>query len=214
MTKREIIYTVFEKLHVYSDDSKLSEELVASLIDTKRSLLIKQQYAKTHWHMPNEIKQEITLDVSLVDKVNGYAPAGKILATSILPNSIKIKGKEGPLLVRKLDNTEIPITIVAVERIPYLFENRYTQHLTYCTVDQDGKMYLISKDNKLRFLKNIKITDIFEEPDKISESSSWDSYYPIELSMVDTLVQMIVKDLAQSLAIPADNKNDADDQRG
>ena len=214
MTKREIIYTVFEKLHVYSDDSKLSEELVASLIDTKRSLLIKQQYAKTHWHMPNEIKQEITLDVSLVDKVNGYAPAGKILATSILPNSIKIKGKEGPLLVRKLDNTEIPITIVAVERIPYLFENRYTQHLTYCTVDQDGKMYLISKDNKLRFLKNIKITDIFEEPDKISESSSWDSYYPIELSMVDTLVQVIVKDLAQSLAIPADNKNDADDQRG
>ena len=214
MTKREIIYTVFEKLHVYSDDSKLSEELVASLIDTKRSLLIKQQYAKTHWHMPNEIKQEITLGVSLVEKINGYAPAGKILATSILPNSIKIKGKEGPLLVRKLDNTEIPITIVAVERIPYLFENRYTQHLTYCTVDQDGKMYLISKDNKLRFLKNIKITDIFEEPDKISESSSWDSYYPIELSMVDTLVQMIVKDLAQSLAIPADNKNDADDQRG
>lgn len=215
MTKREIIYTIFEKLHVYSDDSKLSEELVASLIDTKRAMLLKQQYAKTHWHMPMEIKQEITVGVSLVDKVNGYAPAGKILATSVLPNSIKIKGKEGPLLVRKMDNTEISITVVPIERVPYLFENRYTQHLTYCAVDQDGKMYLISKDNKLRFLKNIKITDIFEEPDDISGSSeAWDVYYPMELSMIDMVVQMIVKDLAQSLAIPPDNKNDADDQRG
>ena len=212
MTKKEIIYTVFEKLHVYSDDSKLSEELVASLIDTKRALLIKQQYSKTHWHMPIEIKQEITLGVSLVDKVNGYATAGKILATSVLPKSIKIKGKEGPLLVRKLDNTEIAISIVPIERFPYLFENKYTQHLTYCAVDQDGKLYLISKDNKLRFLKNIKITDIFEEPDKIS--NSWDSEYPVELSMADTIIQMIVKELSQSLAIPPDNKNDADDQRG
>ena len=216
MTKREIIYTVFEKLHVYSDDSKLSEELVSSLIDTKRALLLKQQYAKSSWHMPMEIKQEIEMSVSLVDKVSGYASAGKILATSsILPNSIKIKGKEGPLMVRKLDNTEISITIVSIERVPYLFENRYTQHLTYCAVDQDGKLYLISKDNKLRFLKKIKVTDIFEEPDVVSNSvGSWDVYYPMELSMIDTVVGMIVKELSQSLAIPADEKNDADDQRG
>ena len=159
MTKREIIYAVFEKLNIHSDDTRLSEELVSSLIDTKRAMLLKQQYAKSSWHMPIEIKQEICVDISLVDRVDGYSCAGKILSTNIsLPRSIKIKGKEGPLSVRKEDGMEINISIVAIERIPFLFENKYTQHLIYCAVDFSGKLFIISKDNKLRFLKSIKIT--------------------------------------------------------
>ena len=223
MTKREIIYQVLEKLNIHSDDSKLSEELVSSLIDTKRALLLKQQYATKGWHMPSEVKQELSIAVELIDRVAGYADAGKVLATSIsLPESIKIKGKEGPLLVRKTDNTEIPLTLVAIERVPYLFENRYTQHLTYCAVDHDGKLYLMSKDNKLRFLKSIKVTDIYEQPDVARQYESsidlslevWDDNYPMEASMVDTVVELVTKDLARTLSLPADNVNDASDGRG
>ena len=212
-----------EKLNIHSDDSKLSEELVSSLIDTKRALLLKQQYAKKGWHMPSEVKQELSIAVELVDKVAGYSDAGKVLATSIsLPQSIKIKGKEGPLLVRKVDNTEIALTLVAIERVPYLFQNRFTQHLTYCAVDHDGKLYLMSKDNKLRFLKNIKVTDIYEQPDVArdldgsadSSIEAWDDNYPMEVSMVDAVVDLVTKDLSRTLSLPGDNANDASDERG
>jgi hypothetical protein len=222
MTKRELIYTVFEKLNIQSDDTNLTEELVSSLLDTKRAMLLKQQYAKNAWHMPIEIKQELCLGLSLVDKVDGYSCAGKMLATSMsLPRSIKIKGKEGPLAVRKEDGTEIAISIVAIERVPYLFENKYTQHLTYAAVDFSGKLFLISNDNKLRFLKTIKITDIFESPDVANEytcvydstSDVWDLDYPIESAMADVAIDLVVKELTRSLGIPGDNINDATDER-
>lgn len=221
MTKREIIYTIFEKLNIHSDDTKLSEELISSLIDTKRAMLLKQQYAKNAWHMPIEIKQELCLNVSLVDKVSGYSCAGQILSTSSpLPRSIKIKGKEGPLIVRKADSSEIAINIVPIERLPFLFENRFTQHLTYCAVDMDGKLLLISKDNKLRFLKSIRVSDIYEQPDDAHALACdtpnvepWDLHYPVESAMVDTIVDLVTKELTRSLGIPADNVNDAADDR-
>jgi len=223
MTKREIIYTIFEKIGVISDDTKLTEELVSSLIDTKRAMLLKQQYAKNSWHMPIEIKQELCMDLELVNKVDGYSCGGKILSTKVaLPNSIKIKGKEGPLAVRRSDSTVIAINIVAIERVPFLFENRFTQHLTYCAVDFSGKLYLISKDTKHKFLKSIKVTDIFESPDTANElvcdakdltTDVWDIDYPIESSMADVVVELVVADLTKSLVVPGDKNNNASDDR-
>jgi hypothetical protein len=83
MTKREIIYTVFEKLNILTDDTNVSEDLVSSLVDTKRAMLLKQQYATNAWHMPIEIKQELCINLELVQKVDGYSCAGKILATTV-----------------------------------------------------------------------------------------------------------------------------------
>ncbi len=220
MTKNEIIYTVLEKLRVYSDDSDFSEELISSLIDTKRAMLLKQQYAKNAWHMPMEIKQHLCVDLELVEKVEGYCSAGKILMTDLpLPKSIKIKGKEGPLLVRGLDMMEIPINIIPIERIPFLFNNKYTQHLIYCAVASSGKLVLVSKDDKHRFLNHIKVTDVYEDPEKArqldcSEDFSlddWEYEYPVESSMVETIVDLIVKDMTVSIQIPSDKTNDAAD---
>ena len=221
-TKKEIIYSVLEKLRIHTDDSDISEEMVSHLIDIKRAMLVKQQYSKTFWHMPNGIKQELCLGLSLVPKISGYGCAGKILSTDIsLPKAIKIKGKEGPLNVRKEDGTEIALTIVPIERLPFLFENRFTQHLTYCAVDMNGKLLIISKDNKHKFLKSIKVTDIFERPDDVrawecnydsSNEDPWEIEYPLESAMEDTVVELVLKDLARTLGIPSDNINDATDE--
>ena len=223
MTKNEIIYTIFEKLRISSDDSDYSEELISSLIDSKRAMLLKQQYAKNAWHMPIEIKQELCMNLELVDKVEGYCTAGKIMSTTLsLPKSIKIKGKEGPLLVRRSDGMAIPLNIVPIERIPFLFNNKYTQHLMYCAVDMSGKLLLISKDNKHRFLKSIKVTDIFEEPDVAREMQCnkdaslevWEDSYPVESAMSDVIADLVVKELTRPLNIPKDEINDATDGQG
>jgi hypothetical protein len=222
MNKREIIFTVFEKLNIISDDTDITQSLVSSLIDTKRAMLIKQQYGKTGWHLPIEVKQELCMSLQLVNSVDGYTCAGKVLTTSMsLPRSIKIKGKEGPLLVRKLDGGEIAISVVPIERIPFLFSNKFTQHLMYCAVDLDRKIYLMSMDNKHKFLKEIKVTDVFEQPGVAREMEckytpgieEYDDDYPIETAMVDTVIDMIVKELSQSIMLPEDNNNDSSDDR-
>lgn len=224
MTKNELIFTVFEKLKIQSDDTNLSEEMVSSLLDTKRALLLKQQYSAKPWHLPREVKQELCMTLKLVDSVNGYSCAGKILQThDALPGSIKIKGKEGPILVRKEDNSVIAINVVSTERIPFLFANKFTAMLTYAAVDYDGKLVLISADNKHKFLQQVKVTDVFEAPElamdyecKVTNpnADAWDLEYPIEVAMVDTIINMVVQDLSRTLQIPTDEQNNATDDRG
>ena len=172
--------------------------------------------------MPTEIKQELCLSLTLTDKVDGYSCAGKILTTQVLPASIKIKGKEGPLLVRVEDGSVISLNRVAVERIPYLFENRYLQNVTYCAEDLSGKLLIISNNNKYKFLKNIKVTDVFSNPDEASKLSCnydssindvWEKPYACEIGMIDNIVNLVVKDLLRTVQIPSDNKNDSLDDR-
>ncbi len=223
MTKNEIIYTIVEKLRIHSDDSDFSEELISSMIDTKRAMLMRQLYSKSPWQIPPEVRQTLSIDMELVDRVDGYCTGGKILMSDLpLPVSIKVKGKDGPLIVKNKDMVQIPINIISIERLPYLFNNKYTQHLIYCAKTDSGKIILISKDDKHRFLKEIRVTDIFENPEEARQLQSgmdfalddWEYEYPVELAMVDTIVELVFKDLAASRSLPSDNTNDAADGSG
>ena len=225
MTKREIIYLVLERLNARSDDSNPTEELVSSLIDVKRSMILKQRFSKAQWNIPIELRQEICMDVSLYDVISGYSGAGKILKTNnAVPSAIKIKGFSGPIMIRKEDGSSIPFNLIPIERLPYIGDNRYTAMLTYATLDLDGRIILISKDEKLKFLKQIRVTDLFEKPDeaynlecKDNNMSGivepWDITYPVESAMIDDIVKLVVQDLAKSLSIPEDKVNNADGGR-
>ena len=151
MEKIEIIYQVLEKLNIHSDDTRITEELVSSLIDTKRAMLLKQMYAKSAWNMPTEIKQELCLGLTLTNKVDGYSCAGKILTTQVLPASIKIKGKEGPLLVRiealKL-SCNYDSSIDDVWKQPYACEMGMTDNIVNLVVKDLLRTVQIPSDNK------------------------------------------------------------------
>tara|TARA_R110000772_G_scaffold62137_2_gene139640 strand:+ start:2988 stop:3671 length:684 start_codon:yes stop_codon:yes gene_type:complete len=224
MTKRELIYTVFEKIKINSDDMDISEEFVSFLIDSKRAMLLKQRFDAKPWAMPIETKQELCLSLEVASVINGEPCFGKILRTkNPLPASIKIKGKEGPLTVRRYDNRAIHVNIIPLERIPFIGHNYFTAQMIYGTVDYDNRFYLVSESNKLKLMTDIKIADIFENPDEANalrcaaadETSCeiWDRDYPVELSMVDDIVKLVVQDLSRTLSIPDDSTNDADGER-
>jgi len=224
MTKRELVYTVFEKLKINSDDMDISEELVSFLIDSKRAMLLKQRFDAKPWAMPVETKQELCLSLEVASVINGYPCFGRILRTTeALPSSIKIKGKEGPMTVRKYDSSAIHVNIIPLERIPFIGHNHFTAQMIYGTVDYDNKFYLVSGSNKLKLMTEIKIADIFENPDDAhalkctaaneTACEAWDRAYPVELSMVDDIVKLVVQDLSRTLSIPDDSTNDADGER-
>jgi len=226
MDKRTIIYTVLEKLKIHSGDSKITPELISSMIDTKRAMLLKSRFSRNAWNIPIEIKQEICLDIERVDTIDGFSLAGKTIRTSSsIPKSIKIRGKDGPLLVRREDGTVIPINIIPIERLPYVGNNRWTAMLTYACIDYDGRLILTSTNDKLKFLKSIKVTEIFEMPEDVYELECrdnndygdiepWDMEYPVELSMIDEIIEMIAKDLFNTIRLPEDKTNDSLDERG
>lgn len=223
MTKREIIYLVLEKVNVYSDDTDMSQELISTMIDTKRAMLLKQQFSKNPWHLPVEVKQELCLSLEVTDAIDGISCFGKILRTKVkLPGTIKIKGKEGPLNIRKYDRTEIGINLVPIEKLPFLGSNPSTAMLTYAALDYDGKLYLLSNRKNHLFLEAIKVTDIFEQPDLAAELECntqsfsiefWDQDYPVEGAMIDQIVTLIAQDLVKTLQVPKDDINDAEDTR-
>ena len=223
MTKREIIYTVFEKLKIQTDDSDITEELIASMIDTKRAMLLKQQFAKNPWHMPIEVKQEICVDLEVANSVAGVACLGKILRTvNPLPSSIKVKGKEGPLNIRRMDRSAIAINLVPIERLPYVGYNSIIGAMLYAAIDYDGRLYFTSTRKNHLFLETVKVSDIFEHPDTAyaleCENDSaiiepWDTQYPIEVGMVDPIINLIAQDLGRTIQMPEDNVNDAEDVR-
>jgi len=223
-TKREIIYTVIEKVKAHSDDSDITEEFISSMVDTKRAMLLKQQFSKNGWNIPIEIKQEICISLETVDTIEGFSKAGQTVRSSIsLPNRIKLKGLDGPILIRKLDGRSMHINMIPIERLPYVGSNKFTAQLTYAAIDMNGRLILFSNDNKVKFLKSLKITDIFEYPEvafslecdntQSGTMEPWDMDYPVEAAMIDTIVEMIVQDLVKTLQIPEDKLNDATDGR-
>lgn len=221
MTKKELIYTVFEKLKINSDDMDITEEFVSFLIDSKRAMLLKQKFDAKPWAMPVETKQELCMSLELTDKVDGFKLAGTILRTiQSLPPSIKIKGKEGPVTVRKYDSSSIHINIIPLERIPFIGSNPFTAQMIYGAIDYDNRFYLISESGKINMMTDIKISDIFEDPSAASKmecnnivGEAWDKQYPVELSMVDDIIKMVVQELSRTLQIPDDSDNNANGER-
>jgi hypothetical protein len=223
MTKKELIYTVFEKLKINSDDMDITEEFVSFLIDSKRAMLLKQRFDAKPWAMPIETKQELCLSLEVVSKIADMPCFGRIVRTTVsLPSSIKIKGKEGPMTVRKYDSSAIHVNVIPLERIPFIGSNQFTASMIYGAIDYDNKFYLVSASDKLNLMTDIKISDIFENPGEATalgcgESDDscevWERDYPIELSMVDDLIKIVVQDLSRTFNIPDDSTNDADGER-
>lgn len=224
MTKKELIYTVFEKIKINSDDMDITEEFVSSLIDSKRAMLLKQRFDKKPWDIPVNSKQELCLELEVTSKVAGMACFGNILRTKLsLPGSIKIKGKEGPLTVRREDSSAIHINIIPLERIPFITENPFTASMIYGAMDYDNRFYFISSSDKLLLMTDIKIADVFEDPEEAAalectaaeaaDCEVWDRKYPIDLTMVDDLIKLVVADLSRTIGIPDDGTNDANGER-
>lgn len=223
MTKRELIYSIIEKLNALSDDSNITEELVSHLIDSKRAMIIKQQYSQKYWDLPVEITQELCVGLELVEKIDGFSCAGKILvSTSSIPNSINFKGKDGPISIRFADDFAIPINVVSLERLPFVTASKYTSQQIFGCINRENKLILTSGSDKLKFLRAVRISDVFESPDtayemECNDNSStlepWDQNYPLESAMSVPVEDMVFKELARGLGIPEDKVNDADDDR-
>ena len=237
MTKRELIYTVYERLNIENDDTNLTEEFVSSLLDSTRAKIIKQTYGNKGWNAPIAIKQELCLGLTPASTIDGETCVGSILRSDdVLPLGISIKGQDGAVLsVKSYDRTVIRINMIPMERLPFAGADQYTAGMLFGALDVDRRLYFVSQLKGHLLLGGVKVEGIYEKPEDAyslacinpennvipSDSDSridtpvyphvWDVEYPLESAMQDDLINIIIQDLAGSMNVPSDTVNDSTD---
>ena len=218
---KEIVYTVLDELHQYSDDSNITEEHIIFLAGRYRSFLLKQRYySDIKKEIPESNYQTLCLNLETVDAIDGLPCEGgqyrrtveEIPATlpfgitRVYPTGSYYKGE---------------ITYVSRDRMKYVGGNSWMKNIIYSSLGADNKLYLTSQNPQFLYMCSIQMTGIFEDTEKASElecnnneKESCDIMerdFPIEDALVSPLIELIVKELSNTLNIPEDEDNNADD---
>ena len=225
-TYREAIYMCLDLLKGTSDDFTYTEEHIAYLIDKFRALLLKQRYGNDpKKHVPYSNYQ--TLEVEF----NPTEPKNMLKSTNQIPYMLQLGI---PRIV--LDNEDYynyRFELTSRERLPFVGNNKFTSMIGYCAISETNNLLMKNKDSYwinltveppvLSYIgpKKLKLIGIFENPREVNDETSFgedstninelDRNIPIEESLITTLIELVVKELAGSVYSPEDDVNNAKD---
>ena len=225
-TYREAIYMCLDLLKGTSDDFTYTEEHIAYLIDKFRALLLKQRYGNDpKKHVPYSNYQ--TLEVEF----NPTEPKNMLKSTNQIPYMLQLGI---PRIV--LDNEDYynyRFELTSRERLPFVGNNKFTSMIGYCAISETNNLLMKNKDSywanlpveppTLSYIgpKKLKLVGIFENPREVNDETSFgedstninelDRNIPIEESLITTLIELVVKELAGSVYSPEDDVNNAKD---
>ena len=214
-TYRELIYMCLDLLKGMGDDFTYTEDHVAYLLDKFRALLLKQRYGNDPKKLiPYSNYQNINIEFSL---------SAKERYLKILTNNSKIPYMLQlgiPRLIKVNDNYHTEkYEYVSRERFKFTGKNKYLKNITYFTIDNNN-ILLTNKDEYWTTIvsnttyigpTDLTFTGIFESPRDIVGEDFLDADFPIEESLITTLIEMVVKELLGASYRPADDKNDNND---
>ena len=220
-TYREAIYMCNDLLKGMSDDFTYTEEHIAYLLDKFRALLLKQRYGSDpKKHVPYSNYQ--TLEISLKTP---ETPTRPIKSNNKIPYMLQLGIPRITKDSSEYYNEDWEFT--SRERLPFVGKNKYLKKICYAAINEGGDLVTPNKEDYWRKIgestiytgpTKLYLTGIFENPrevtDEISfgESSTdtheWDRNIPIEESLITTLIEMVVKELAGSVYIKNDDIND------
>lgn len=216
-TYRELTYQILDELKLTSDDSHFTEEHVLFLLDKFRTLLLKQRYSDVRREIPESNYQTICLDLEHITDINGVPCTGAnyLKSTKPIPHMMSI----GSQKVTTLDYFQGNINYTNSERFKYVGHNKFLKNQAYATIAPDSYLYLKSNNPQLYYLQKVKVTGIFEDSiqvaglqcDSNTSCDIMDMRFPIEESLISTLIELIVKELSAFTYQPQDVNNNAND---
>jgi len=222
MKAKEIVYICLDLAKASaSDDSFFTEDHVLFLLKKYRAFLIKkeQDKEKTTGDIASEFEyQQICLDLERIDAevcASGY----KLRTTKPIP---KILDGNKPRVHFKDYFADDMLTFVSRDKMKHVGSNPYMRNLIYASIGPDLHLYLTSSNPQFLYLKNIRMSAIFEDFDAASsmlcddngDSTSCDyleAEFPIREYLVPSLIELVVKELTGAAYKPADSTNNAND---
>lgn len=207
-TYNELINLILDELKIVSDDSFFQKEHALYLIDKYRAFLLKQRYSDIKKEIPDSNYQSIIVNMEPTDNTISHYLKSK----EEVPDLMQI----GSQRITSTDSFNGDFAYVTNERFKYVGNSKYTKSQIYTTIGPDSYLYLKSGCFKAYYIEKIRITGIFEDCIKASsfdtsECDIMDKEVPLEASLINPLVELIVKELSGVLYQPADNENNASD---
>ncbi len=222
-TYKEIIYLILDELKLSSDDSTFTEEHILYLINNYRSFLLKQRYSDIKKQIPDSNYQEICLDLEEVPTMDN-CPC--ILDAYFMKSTKKI-----PTLMNN-SNTKVysdiyiqgEIPFINKDRMKYVGYNKFIPTKTYATISSNQYLYLKSFLETIVLVDSIKLYGVFQDALEASKlkchcdedtcnisCDPLDNEFPLEISLIPPLVELVVKELSRSIYAPKDEINNAND---
>lgn len=213
-TYGEIVYMILDEVKGMSDDFTYNEEHILYLIDKTRALLLKQRYSDIKKQIPYANYQTIyvtTKESALADDAL-YTSAKYLKTDDKIPEILPIATPR----VFTTDYYQGEITYVSRDRMRYVGYNKYLKNIIYCSLHPDKYLYFKSFNDKLLEVKNINFTAVFQsslEALKLYQNKQevLDTEFPMEESLIQPLVELVVKELTNAIYKPEDTTNNAKD---
>jgi len=216
-TLNNIIYDVLEKLNAYSDDTDFSEEHIAFLVNTKRSMLLQQLMSNTRRELPQEAIQTVCMSLEIDDDC--FDEFKVLKSINKVPATISNTGRSNLIKAYPVSTRMFKkINIIDYSRLPFLQAEKYLHNQLFVTIDPDSYLIVFNIQEKHLMLEELKIEGIFEDPELANDLSCdstdedfWDMQYPIDGSLIDPLKNSIVQELLMKYQLPQDQINDGED---
>lgn len=223
-TYRELTNMVLDELKMISDDSHFQEEHVIFLLDKYRGLILKQKYEKEKQEMPESNYQTICVDLEKIPAYeNGDVCGGRgyLRSKQQIPTMMYMSQPK----VGTTDYFQGNIEYTNRDRFKYVGSNKYLQNIIYSTIGTNNKLYIKSSNPQAYYLDRVTVTGIFEDSSKAAELSCdkdndgdacdlLDKSFPLEESLIPSLIQAVVKELGAASYNAEDDKNNANDELG
>lgn len=219
-TYKQIVYLALDELKNISDDGHFQEEHLIFLANAFRSFLLKQRYNDIKKEIPESNYQTICVDLERVNALDGEPCTGADYMRSVqkIPYMMTVGGQK----VSSTDFFQGNFTYVNNERFKYVGNNKYLKNQIYSTIAPDSHLYIKSNNPQFYYLSKVKVTGIFEDTEAAAELECpdeegnticdiMDKKFPIEDSLVQSLVQLIVQELSGVKYQPEDKENNASD---
>jgi len=216
MTYREIVYMILDQAKLLVDDSKFNEEHVLFLVDKMRASLLSQKYKTVKLEVPESNYQTLCLGLEDAAPVEGKRCEGAwyLRSTVKLPKCMTI----GNDTVSPYDYYQgINISLISRERMRYVGFNRFLNNIIYCSIGPDGYLYLKSNNPQFKYLSKVKVTAVFEDTMDAAKyvcdgpCEILDNVFPLEDTMVNLVIENVLKELVPAAFRPTDSNNDAND---
>ena len=219
-TYKELVYMIFDELRVSSDDAQFTEDHLMFLLNKYRAFLLKQRYSDIKKQIPESNYQTICLNLIQVPAISGDTCEGGTYLRS--KEKIPFLMQIGTPRVYPLDYYQGEITYINRDRMRYVGYNKFLQNIIYCSIGPDNYLYFKSFNPQYLYLKKVKFTGIFQDSIQASDlqcpddngdiiCNSIDRTFPIEDALIPPLIELVVKELTNSIYRPEDESNNAKD---
>lgn len=224
-TYREVVYFVLDSIKALNGDSTITEEHVIYLANQYRLFLIEQKKQKqgvTSLSSSNE--QTICINLEPANAIEGLDCYNEVYLKS--KEEIPEVLNEQSLKVNLADMFNIRTAFVSKDRFKFVGGNKYLKNIIYCTLGSDNHIYFNSANPQFKYLKQAKITGIFEDAvtaanlscsTNSSDGNSkcktdiLDTQFPLEADLVPQMFELIIKQLLGVNYRPKDSHNDSND---